>query len=161
MADFNERQRLKQLEDSIVDVQLILDSTLDTVETMLVNYTEMFIKTHPQNEGQSNFPGQDLIIRALQEKRREVKLLKTKVEALRTKLAGTTELVSTLLTLSNGHSLKSLAEESKVENATMRVITERGFRDAVAVKVLTIVTLVYLPTTVVAASQVPPPSLPG
>jgi 3-methyladenine DNA glycosylase AlkC len=60
--------------------------------------------------------------------------------------------VSTLLDLSNGHSLKVLAQESRSENATMRALSERGFRDAVAIKVLTIVTLVYLPTTVVAVS---------
>lgn len=34
----------------------------------------------------------------------------------------------------------------------MKELTERGFKDAVAIKVLTIVTLVYLPTTVVTAS---------
>jgi hypothetical protein len=60
--------------------------------------------------------------------------------------------VSSLLDLGNGHSLKVLAEQARVENVTMRELTEKGFRDAVAIKVLTIVTLVYLPATVVSVS---------
>ena len=60
--------------------------------------------------------------------------------------------VSSLLDLGNGHSLKTLAEESKAENATMRSLTLKGFQDGVAIKVLTIVTLVYLPATVVSVS---------
>jgi hypothetical protein len=57
--------------------------------------------------------------------------------------------VSNLLNFTNDHSLKLLAQQSKDETKTMKDLAERGFRDAVAVKVLTIVTLVYLPTTVV------------
>lgn len=60
--------------------------------------------------------------------------------------------VSSLLDLGNGHSLKILAEEARAENSTMRQITEKTFRDAVAVKILTIATLVYLPATVVSVS---------
>ncbi|KAK4941155.1 hypothetical protein LTR10_018828 [Elasticomyces elasticus] len=95
MADFNERQRLKQLEDDIVDMQLMLDSTLDSVEAMLVSYTEKFMKTRIQGQSQSDLLSQDLIIGTLHEKRGEVNLLRTKVTALRTKLAGTTELQRT------------------------------------------------------------------
>jgi hypothetical protein len=60
--------------------------------------------------------------------------------------------VASLLDLGNGHSLKVLAEQARVENITMRELTEKGFRDGVAIKVLTIVTLVYLPATVVSVS---------
>jgi hypothetical protein len=42
-----------------------------------------------------------------------------------------------------------LAEEARSENATMRELAERGYRDAVAIKILTIATLIYLPATVV------------
>lgn len=37
-----------------------------------------------------------------------------------------------------------------METLAMKRLTEKGIQDAVAVKVLTIMTLVYLPTTVVA-----------
>lgn len=96
VANFDERQRLKQLEDDLVDVRLILESTLDTVESMLENYIE-FSSTQPQGKHEihlSNLATEDLIIRVLEEKRQDIRLLKTKVEALCAKVAGTTELVS-------------------------------------------------------------------
>jgi hypothetical protein len=52
-----------------------------------------------------------------------------------------------------GHSLKTLAEEARIENTTMRRLTEKATADAAAVKVLTIMTLVYLPATVVSVSK--------
>ena len=61
--------------------------------------------------------------------------------------------MSSLLDLGNGHSLKLLAEEARTENVTMRRLTEKATQDAAAVKVLTIMTLVYLPATVVSVSQ--------
>ena len=57
--------------------------------------------------------------------------------------------MSNLLDLGNGHSLKVLAEETRSENSAMRQLTEKATQDAAAVKVLTIMTLVYLPATVV------------
>lgn len=57
--------------------------------------------------------------------------------------------MSSLLDLANGHSLKVLAEQARSENIAMRRLTEKATQDAAAVKVLTIMTLVYLPATVV------------
>ena len=57
--------------------------------------------------------------------------------------------LSSLLDLGNGNSLKELAEEARQENTTMRKLTEKSTRDAAAVKVLTMITLIYLPVTVV------------
>ena len=57
--------------------------------------------------------------------------------------------LSSLLDLGTGNSLKELAEEARKENITMRTLTEKGTRDAAAVKVLTMITLIYLPATVV------------
>ena len=57
--------------------------------------------------------------------------------------------LSSLLDLGNGNSLKELAEEARRENTTMRRLTEKSTQDAAAVKVLTMITLVYLPATVV------------
>ena len=57
--------------------------------------------------------------------------------------------LSSLLDLGNGYSLKELAEEARKENTAMRKLTERSTKDAAAVKVLTMITLIYLPATVV------------
>jgi hypothetical protein len=42
-----------------------------------------------------------------------------------------------------------IAQESHAENSNMRMLTEKGTKDAAAVKVITLITIVYLPTTVV------------
>lgn len=60
--------------------------------------------------------------------------------------------LSSALDLENGHSLKTLAEESREESKTMRALTEKATSDATAVKVLTIITLTYLPATAVLVS---------
>lgn len=54
-----------------------------------------------------------------------------------------------MLDLDNGHALKVLALESRDENTIMHALAEKTTRDAAAVKVLTVITLVYLPATAV------------
>ena len=49
--------------------------------------------------------------------------------------------------------MKELAEEAGRENTTMRKLTEKSTQDAAAVKVLTMITLIYLPATVVSVSR--------
>jgi len=66
---------------------------------------------------------------------------------------------SSILDLGNGQSLKLLAEETRKENVTMRKLTEKSTQDAAAIKVLTIITLIYLPTTVVLVSNMKTPCL--
>ena len=60
--------------------------------------------------------------------------------------------LSSLLELGNGNTLKQLADQTRKENHSIRVLTEKGTQDAAAVKVLTIITLIYLPATVVSVS---------
>src|SRR6201999_1284049 len=66
------------------------------------------------------------------------------------------DVLSNFLDLNSGFSLQNLAKESSKENEEMRklnermhILAERSAQDAAAVKVLTILTLVYLPVTVV------------
>lgn len=63
--------------------------------------------------------------------------------------------LSSLLDHGNGFSLKQLAEEARKENITMRQLTEKSTKDAASVKVLTIITLIYLPATVVSVCGFP------
>ncbi|MCJ1402112.1 hypothetical protein MMC11_005331 [Xylographa trunciseda] len=141
------RQQLKDLEDQIIDFLLILDSTYDTVLAFGQKYEQY---CHSANESSINLDESlDSIQLALQEKQREVELLQRKVKALHKKVNGTISLLSSLLDLGTGNSLKELAEEARKENITMRLLTEKGTRDAAAVKVLTMITLIYLPATVV------------
>lgn len=86
----------------------------------------------------------------------ELHVLVLRLQALQTRLQGVTNLVSSFLELSSGFALQQLARESRRENEEMRQLSERmhdltrkATQDAAAVKVLTILTLIYLPATVV------------
>ena len=64
--------------------------------------------------------------------------------------------LSGILELGNGVSLKLLVEEARNENTTTRKLIEKSAQDASAVKVLTIITLIFLPSTAVAVRYFPP-----
>jgi hypothetical protein len=53
------------------------------------------------------------------------------------------------MALGSGHSLEDLGKEAREENTQIHQLTKRSTQDAAAVKVLTIIMLVYLPATVV------------
>ena len=97
ITEFEERQRLKQVEDKILDLLIIMDSTLDTIDSLLENYEEFRSRTAPAVE-QAAARKNDTISFALAEKRRDVILYKRKVEALRWKVKGTTKLVRSEVT---------------------------------------------------------------
>lgn len=148
MADFEERQRLKDSEDRLIDILLILDTTGDTITSLLDRYQEFCID-RDRTLDSGDRVGSDFIVCALQERQKDVHSSRNKVKTLLKKVQGTTILLSNLLDHGNGSSLKQLAEEARKENITMRELTEKGTKDAAAVKVLTIITLIYLPATVV------------
>lgn len=53
------------------------------------------------------------------------------------------------MALGNGHALEDLGKEAREENSQIHELTKKSTQDAAAVKVLTIMMLVYLPATVV------------
>lgn len=54
-----------------------------------------------------------------------------------------------MLELNNSHTLKLLAIKAADEGAIMQQLTKKATEDAAAVKILTVLTLIYLPSTVV------------
>ena len=87
-----EGQRLKELDDQILDVILVLDATNDTILSLLDNYRQFRQDSCIWEE-----PGdgvQDAIEFALQEKLKDVSSSKKKVETLHAKLKSTIDLVS-------------------------------------------------------------------
>ena len=150
---------------------LVLDTTYETIMSLLEKYQGL--KSNCQKYADEiDRMGFDPICEALEERQRDVLSSRKKVETLRTKLRGTTDLVSnqcstsynrvtilrrkcqlsSLLDLGNGNSLKQLAEEARKENLIIRRLTEKSMREASSVKILTIITLIYLPATVVSVS---------
>ncbi|OLE52324.1 MAG: hypothetical protein AUG51_18620 [Acidobacteria bacterium 13_1_20CM_3_53_8] len=87
-----ERQRLKQLEDTLLDIVIVLDSTLDTVTALLERYQSSLLSIEIR-ENNAYPQTKDEIVRSLLEKQREISLFKTKVDAIRSKVQGTTQLV--------------------------------------------------------------------
>lgn len=170
LLDQEERQELKAFQDQVIDVLVVLDSTLDTIALMIEKYKQ-FCRDINTSSADLTDNELDPIQLALHEKQQEAHISKKKVEASHIKVQGTISLVrpcesrttigitnsmiklSDLLNLGSGHSLQRLAEEARKENIAMRGLTEKGTRDAAAVKVLTVITLVYLPATVVSVSH--------
>ena len=87
-----ERQQLKELEDQILDVVLVLDSTSDTIVSLIENYRR-FSQDH-RLLGRCDGGNNDAIDLAFQEKHRDVHNSKKKVQTLHAKLKSTIELVS-------------------------------------------------------------------
>ena len=170
-VDIEERQKLKDLEDQIIDIMTVLESTKDNIVCLIEKYNQCR-RDFGRGVDTSDDAGFDPIDFALRDKRRDVVSNRKKVETLHIKIKSTIELVSrnisvqfqlslsdsghsklsSLLNLGNGHALELLAEEARRENINIRRLTEKGTRDAAAVKVLTIITLIYLPATVVSVS---------
>jgi hypothetical protein len=158
---FDDRQTLKVVEDRVLDLITIFESTLDTISTLIAEYEFL------NNGTKDSKP--DRTLHRLRDNLREVSLYQGKVKALYNRIQGTSILVSILIisvstfnpawlimqkfanTLDheNAESLRVLAQESHKENSVMRMLTERGTNDAAAVKIITLITIIYLPTTVV------------
>ncbi|BCR92556.1 uncharacterized protein ACHE_80456A [Aspergillus chevalieri] len=73
-----------------------------------------------------------------------------RVEVLKERLQSTIRLLTDLLSYEEACMLKSLALESHNEGIVTSQLAFQSTKDAAAVKVLTIISLIYLPTTIVA-----------
>ncbi|KAH9208411.1 hypothetical protein DL95DRAFT_449866 [Leptodontidium sp. 2 PMI_412] len=152
MVPFLDRQRLKTTEDKILDLKIIFDCLSHTV-------------SHLSRQCQSNCLGMQCIdcrcpemIEELEEQLHDIEINIKRTEVLHKRAQATAQLISDVLAYENaqvmnlnGRSLYELTQESKEENSKMRILTERSTRDAAAVKILTVITLIYLPVTVVAS----------
>jgi hypothetical protein len=151
MAGCGESQALMILDDKLQNAAVALRSTMENVKAHLDCHRSVQ-EAQPKDEDSTEFS----VIPSFMEQLSELNMLTVRVEALRVRLQGITNLVSSFLGLNNGFALQSLAQESRMENQEMRklsermhALTEKSTQDAVAIKVLTILTLIYLPTTVV------------
>ena len=92
LLDIEERQILKDFEDKLLDVLLALDSTTHTIGTLSEKYHQL-CQDSSFFENDSEYGEYDCIAVALQEKREEVILTRTKVETLHSKIQSTISLV--------------------------------------------------------------------
>ncbi len=125
----------------------MLDSTLDILSSLEEKYHifQLGLESVAKSQIRSS-----PIAFAFHERIRELGHVRRKLEALHKRMKATVQLSSSALDLENGHSLRALAEEASNEGAVMRGLTEKATQDAAAVKVITVITMIYLPLTVVA-----------
>ena len=141
-----DRQQFRRIEDRITDMFAMLDSTLDIVTSLEEKY-HIFHLDEPTVSLQKI--KKDINAFMLHEQHRKLNLIRKQLEALHQRVQSSVQLLSSLLDLENGRSLQKLAEESRAENVAMRKLSEKSQTDGAAVKVITIITMIYLPTTAV------------
>ncbi|KAF2185420.1 hypothetical protein K469DRAFT_707665 [Zopfia rhizophila CBS 207.26] len=151
LADFNinfmDRQELKLLEDSVADLRIILPTLLNTV-IQIRKQCQLGCSTYCVNTDHKwnccwivdQFDGYI----------RELEMHVERAHVLKDKIRSTATLLSDLLSYENAVALRNLTKETQNESKSMIELTERSTKDAAAVKALTVISLVYLPTTIVA-----------
>lgn len=92
LLEVEEYRILKDLEDRIIDIFQILDSTMDTITSITENYIKFLYDMGYVSENRIELVF-DSIVLALQEKQREVRFSRRKVESLHRKIKETTKLV--------------------------------------------------------------------
>ena len=84
---------MKDFEDRLIDILLIFDVTCDTITALLERYQDFRVGGDSRwDDGDKIEP--DFIVRALQERGKDVRSSRNKVETLHKKVQGTTNLVS-------------------------------------------------------------------
>jgi Mg2+ and Co2+ transporter CorA len=148
MSNASERQSLMILDEKVQNALSALRHTKELLKAVLEECEEMR-ETEPDLASAN-------ISAVFETMLRETDVLLLRLQALQSRLQGVSNIVSSFLELSSGFALQQLTRESRRENEAMRELsermhhlTEKATRDAAAVKVLTIMTMIYLPATVV------------
>jgi hypothetical protein len=148
MSNAGERQSLMILDEKVQNSLSAVRHTKELLEAVLHEY-DMLCNKHPDMANDDIFTVFKCLLR-------ESDVFLLRLEALQTRLQGVANIVSSFLELSSGFALQQLTRESRRENEAMRQLsermhhlTEKATQDAAAVKVLTIMTMIYLPATVV------------
>ncbi|KAE8353248.1 hypothetical protein BDV28DRAFT_133503 [Aspergillus coremiiformis] len=159
--DVDDRQRLKQLEDYITDLIVILHTAVDTIGRVGKS-----CQRHCQMScGVREDCSCSYMIEEFEEYAAEARVYLKRAKVLKDRVQSTEQLLTDLLSFDEARALKQLARASHVETKTLKELTESSHReshyiaelaersaeDAAAVKMLSLVGLVYLPTTIVAS----------
>jgi Mg2+ and Co2+ transporter CorA len=143
MQDCGERQDLLVLDRALLNALVVVKSTADNVRTLGEFHS------YVRNMDGEDDCREEACFSIIEEQLRELEQISGRIDALRAELQSITNLLSSFLDLSSGFALQALAKESGKESERTRVLTQKSTQDAAAVKVLTILTLIYLPATVV------------
>jgi hypothetical protein len=144
---FQNRLKLRKLEDLILTAIVILQATISTTRSLQDRFSRFrgATKLVPFLD--------DALTAAFDENLEESKLQLSKAELLYKRLQSVSALLSDLLPYQNASSLKTIAEDTHNDNTIMRQLTEQTTKDSGAIKTITIITVVFLPATVVAVRK--------
>lgn len=134
------RLRLKNLEDQVEDAKISLQSNKAVVRTV----QQLWTKTNlAHQKSRIKFSENELNIK---EKCSNyllvVEALTCQLQSLRNKILSCTQITSSFSELSNGQALQGLAKSANSD-------AQRAASDAAAMKALTVIASIFLPTTVV------------
>ncbi|KAL2870348.1 uncharacterized protein BJX67DRAFT_280794 [Aspergillus lucknowensis] len=143
-----DRQDLKQLEDYITDLLVIIQTQAQTIKRLKKGcrrYCEIWCWAR----GTKRACTCHIVIGEFGEFAIEAESYHERARVLQTRVQSIQNLLSDLLGYEEVRTLRELAKASHQESADIKQLTMRSARDAAAVKVLTIIGLVFLPTTMV------------
>ncbi|ETN43126.1 uncharacterized protein HMPREF1541_02284 [Cyphellophora europaea CBS 101466] len=142
-----------------VDLEPVADmlSEIDTALSSLKDVSERLQELHDSScDGRTVSTQQNLdnsshsaLGCALSEIAVEIQHYRGQISYLSERIRRVGQLITDLLELSDSRSMRTLAEQAHHQTENMGKLTAKATRDAAAVKVLTVVTLVYLPATAV------------
>ncbi|KAL1970711.1 hypothetical protein VTN77DRAFT_4355 [Rasamsonia byssochlamydoides] len=142
-VSFVDRQKLKQLEDYTADLKVILQTMVHTV----TGIHEQCLKWCSRNCRGRKGCCCESFIEEFDSYVKEAQMHFSRAQVLHERVQSTARLLSNLLDYEEANALKGLAQASREEGKLMSVLTLQSTRDAAAVKILTIISLFYLPTT--------------
>ncbi|OGM44678.1 hypothetical protein ABOM_007453 [Aspergillus bombycis] len=156
----DDRQRLKQLGDYITDLIVVLQTAVNTIGRIGKS-----CQRHCQMScGARNDCSCSSMIEEFSEYEAESRIYLERAKVLQERVQSTEQLLTDLLSFEETRALKQLARASHVETKALKELAQtsqeeshhlaelakRSAEDAAAVKMLSLVGLVYLPTTIVA-----------
>ncbi|KAM3076430.1 hypothetical protein ACMFMG_007246 [Clarireedia jacksonii] len=132
---YGRRQELKVIEDFVMDLMIIVPTMLDTIDGLRLQ-CRTFLERNKVELTDPEKYYHEMILREFDEYVKDAKLNVDRARELKFRTESTVNLLSLFL--------------SQHSNDSMHQLTEKSTKDAAAVKILTVITLIYLPTTIVA-----------
>jgi len=140
------RLKLKELGDAVTDAILALQANREVMRSLLTMLKCCGVTIGSADQEHS-------ILRTVNTMSADIEAYLRQLRVLREKVATCAQIVSSFAELTSGQSLRELAEGARIDHERTAAMALKAQRDAAAVKALTVIALIYLPTTVVLVSQ--------
>ncbi|KAF9887508.1 hypothetical protein FE257_010086 [Aspergillus nanangensis] len=140
------RQRLKNFEDYVTDMQVIMHTMIDTISGIgksCQQYCELTCKDRQPDCCKH-------VIEEFEASATQAAMYLERAQVLKARVQSTSQLLADLLAYDQARALTELVQASQVESQGIMELNKRSVDDAAAVKMLTVIGLIFLPSTIVA-----------